>query len=298
MAFTETASDSNIHLRTGAGFPRSGTPWRFDAPSGVVLSTGTEHSPVFSAAGERFAFVSDRTGNNEIWISPRDGGDAIQLTSFGDQSTGSPAWSPDGAWIAFDVWASNKSNVYVISSRGGTPRRVSLEPGESWIPAWSPDGRWIYFTSDRNGSRELWKMPASGGASIQITHTGALEGQPSSDGRIIYVRKSTPSGCCAIWSVPAEGGREEPLRGLERFAISRSWGVLEEGIYFIASPNERRQTVRFLSFATHEVADVVSLEREPDWSFPGLAISPDGRYLLSVQIDREANDLMMIENFR
>jgi hypothetical protein len=56
-------------------------------------------------------------------------------------------------------------------------------------------------------------------------------------------------------------------------------------------------TVRFLSFATQEVADVVSLEREPDWSFRGLAMSPDGRYLLSVQIDREANDLMMIENF-
>ena len=83
----------------------------------------------------------------------------------------------------------------------------------------------------------------------------------------------------AIWSVPAEGGREQPVRGLEHFAMSLSWGVLEEGIYFIANPNQRRQTVRFLSFATHEVADVVTLEREPDWSFRGLAMSPDGRYL-------------------
>jgi hypothetical protein len=56
--------------------------------------------------------------------------------------------------------------------------------------------------------------------------------------------------------------------------------------------------VRFLSFATHKVADVVTLEKEPDWSFPGLAMSPGGRYLLTVQLDREANDLTMIENFR
>jgi serine/threonine protein kinase len=50
--------------------------------------------------------------------------------------------------------------------------------------------------------------------------------------------------------------------------------------------------------ATREVAEVVRLENEPHWSFLGLALSPDGRYLLNVQIDREANDLIMVENFR
>lgn len=118
-------------------------------------------------------------------------------------------------------------------------------------------------------------------------------------GKTIYFRKNTPAGCCAIWSVPTRGGREEPVRGLETFTrISRSWGILKDGIYFIARQHEPRQTVRFLSFATHKVSDVIRLEKEPDWSFLGLAMSPDGRYLLSVQIDREANDLIMVENFR
>ena len=88
------------------------------------------------------------------------------------------------------------------------------------------------------------------------------------------------------------------MRELEKFStISRSWGVVERGIYFIARERGPRQTVRFLSFATREVTDVAVLEKEPDWSFSGLAISPDGRYLLNVQIDREANDLMLMENF-
>jgi hypothetical protein len=142
-------------------------------------------------------------------------------------------------------------------------------------------------------------LPAAGGAAIQVTFGGAYEGRASPDGKTIYFRKSMPTSCCAIWSVPAGGGREEPVRELEKFAtISRSWGVLKEGIFFIARENEPRQTVRFLSFATREVADVVRLEKEPDWAFLGLAMSADGRYLLTVQIDREANDLMMMENFR
>jgi Tol biopolymer transport system component len=298
LAFTESWSDSNIHLRTGPGFPRAGMLWRFDEPMGVAVSTGTEHTPVFSPDGERFAFVSDRTGNNEIWVSRRDGSATTQLTSLGSESAGSPRWSPDGAWIAFDVWASNESNVYVVGSRGGAPRRVSLEPGESWSPAWAPDAKWIYFTSQRSGSGQIWKMPAAGGAATQVTFGGAYEGRTSDDGTI-YFRKSTPGGCCAIWSVPAAGGREEPVPELEKFArISRSWGALKQGIYFIAKENEPRQTVRFFSFGTREVADVVRLDKEPDWSYLGLAMSADGRYLLTVQIDREANDLMMIENFR
>lgn len=299
MAFTESWSDSNIYLRTSSGSPHAGTPWRFDPPVGVALSTGSDHSPVFSPDGERFAFTSDRTGSNQIWVSRRDGSDATQLTSLGNQSAGSPRWSPDGAWIAFDVWAANQSKIYVVSSRGGPPRPVSLEPGEGWNPAWSPDGQWIYFTSDRSGESEIWKMPVTGGAAIQVTHTGAYEGRASLDGKTVYFRKSTPRDCCAIWSVPTGGGREEPVRALERFkTISRSWGVLKNGIYFIARQNQPRQTVRFLSFATHQVSDVVSLDREPDWSFLGLAMSPDERYLLTVQLDREADDLIMIENFR
>jgi Tol biopolymer transport system component len=276
-------------------------PWRFDQPGGVALSTGAEHSPVFSPDGERFAFVSDRNGPNEIWVARRDGSEAAPLVSISlaGQSAGSPRWSPDGAWIAFDLYASNESNVYVVNSHGGAPRRLSLERGESWIPAWSPDGQWIYFTSRRIGARQVWKMPAAGGPAVQVTYGGAYEARPSFDGKTVYFRKSTPGVCCPIWSVPAAGGREEPVRGLEPFAaITRSWGVLKEGIYFIARRNQPRQTVRFLSFATDEVADVVTLEKEPDLDFSGLAMSADGRYLLSVQFDREVNDLIMIDDFR
>jgi hypothetical protein len=77
------------------------------------------------------------------------------------------------------------------------------------------------------------------------------------------------------------------------------WGVLKQGTYFIAKENEPREAVCFFSCGAREVAaHVVRLDKEPDWAFLGLAMSVDGRSLLTVQIDREANDLMMIENFR
>ncbi|MEO7651711.1 MAG: protein kinase, partial [Bryobacteraceae bacterium] len=299
LGFTDSWTDHNIYLRTGPGFADGGTPGRFGEPKGVVRSTRADHSPAFSPDAERIAFVSKRSGNEEVWVARQDGRQAVQMTSFKDKSAGSPRWSPDGQRLAFDVWASGESNVYIIDSRGGAPRRLTPEPFESWMPAWSHDGQWIYFTSSRSGNREIWKMPAAGGAATRVTHGGAYEARPSLDGKTVYFSKNDGAVCCAIWSMPAGGGLEEPVRGLEnRGPIVRSWGVLKEGIYFLARENAPRQTVRFLSFATHQVTPILTLDKHPGWVFPALEITADGRHMLNVQIDQEVNDLMMIENFR
>jgi eukaryotic-like serine/threonine-protein kinase len=297
LAFNEAWTDSNIHLWTGTGIPRSGASWLFREPTEIINSTRADHSPAISPEGERIAFVSDRTGNEEIWVSGADGGKSIQLTSFGKYSAGSPRWSPDGLRLAFDVWSSGEANVF-MDSHGGAPRRLSSEHFESWMPAWSHDGDRIYFTSRRSGTREIWAMPATGGTAFQVTRSGAYEGRPSPDGRTVYYTKSGSAGCCSMWSIPVGGGPELPIPELAQFSIDRSWGVIRDGIYFIARENQTRQSVRFFSFATRQVVEILRLEKDPGWIFPAVALSSDGRRLLVVQTDREVNDLMMITNFR
>jgi hypothetical protein len=98
--------------------------------------------------------------------------------------------------------------------------------------------------------------------------------------------------------VPVNGGPEMPLPGLEDFdRIFRSWGVLDQGIYFMSRQDAPRQTVRFFSFATHQVTPLLTLDKEPIWDYPDMAFSRDGRRLLSAHLDQEVNDLMLIENF-
>jgi Tol biopolymer transport system component len=80
--------------------------------------------PEFSPAGSRIVFASDRTGSIEIWTSAVDGSTALQLTHYGVES-GSPRWSPDGTEIAFDVTDQGNADIYVISSTGGQPRRLT-----------------------------------------------------------------------------------------------------------------------------------------------------------------------------
>jgi dipeptidyl aminopeptidase/acylaminoacyl peptidase len=80
--------------------------------------------------------------NDDLWMSPFGGGEAVRLTSS-RHSEKSPRFSPDGKWLAFlsGREGGKKSQVWLMSRRGGEAFRLTrLKGGVSWI-AWSPDSR-------------------------------------------------------------------------------------------------------------------------------------------------------------
>ena len=109
---------------------------------------------------------------NNIWVVPRAGGMARRVTSFQGQTT-NPHFSPDGRWIAFSGEYAGNLDVYVVAAEGGEPRRLTWHPGADTVQGWTPDGKAIMFSS----TRATW----------------------------------APSGAPRFWTVPAEGGVEEPM---------------------------------------------------------------------------------------
>jgi dipeptidyl aminopeptidase/acylaminoacyl peptidase len=87
---------------------------------------------------------ANRNATN-LWMAPTAGGDAMQLTRTGKDS--SPKWSPDGKTIAFLSGRSGESQVYVLSMDGGEAHAITKLSTGADIVKWSPDGKAILFTS-------------------------------------------------------------------------------------------------------------------------------------------------------
>ena len=297
LAWTESTNDSNLWLYQGAGFAGRGAPGKFGAP--VKLPTSSlyeDHCPIFSPDGQTIVFVSERTGMQELWMCDAEGKTAPrQITRIG--SAGSPRWSYDGKWIAFDSFTDGDGNVYVMSATGDSSlRRLTSEKTAETLPAWSHDGQFVYFRSNRSGGNQIYKMPVAGGEAIQITFNGGYEGYESPDGKLFYYSKGR--GVYGIYSVPAGGGEERLEPELKDAGYWRSWMVVNEGIGFTAKESESEWAIRFFSFATRRITPLIRLTQAPLWVAPGLAMSPDGRRLIYAHLEQPYDEIMLMENFR
>ncbi|WP_406700402.1 S9 family peptidase [Singulisphaera sp. Ch08] len=91
------------------------------------------------------------------------------------KSVSDPQVSPDGHWVVYVVSeldrATDKTNsdLWLVSTGGGDPKRLTTAPGSDNHPRWSPDGKTIAFTSTRGGSSQVWLLPIDGGEARPLT---------------------------------------------------------------------------------------------------------------------------------
>ena len=112
------------------------------APRRMTRDEARDVSPSLSPDGTEIAFVSDRSGEDEIWImSAREPFGEVRRVTFTEGEDTDPAWSPDGRRIAFTTVASNERWVAVIE-QGGGERQLVRRGAQS--PVWSRDGATIY----------------------------------------------------------------------------------------------------------------------------------------------------------
>ena len=153
----------------------------------------------------KIAFVSDLTGDVEIYTVNADGSALVRLTKSEGMDL-APSGSPDGQKLAFASERNGNFDIYVTTVDGtGSARQLTKDPANDSFPVWSPDGRKIAFISTRNGNdTEIFVMDADGSNLIQLTNIDIL---PTLKGWGFCYHRGMPAVASLTLSPAIESGR-------------------------------------------------------------------------------------------
>lgn len=244
-------------------------------------------------------FVSTRDGDYAIYEMNADGAGQRRLTDReADASSPArlffqvdPAWSPDGAEIAFASRRRGSFDIYVMNTDGTGTRRLTSARAWDNHPTWSPDGSRIAFA--RNEA-DIYVMSSDGTGVRRISDDSASESEPawSPDGRwIAFVRRPAASTARELWIMRPDGSEEQRLTSLGARSAFPAWSPDSTRIAFVSDARPGTfYDLYTLTVGQRGVRRLTTGEDafEPSWSPDGetIAYTRDGAI---VTIDLEGN---------
>jgi len=160
-----------------------------DAAQAVQLPTGnigfyaSNGNPLSWTPDGRILFISNESGNTDVWLMDPDGKNRKQLTTGSALNT-TPVASADGRFIVFASLQNGVRNIWRMNSDGGSPTRLTSGLADG-LPAISPDSKWVVYNSLAQTKGTLWKISIEGGAPQQLSDHVAFSPTFSPDGRSI-----------------------------------------------------------------------------------------------------------------
>ncbi len=296
VAWVNQVWDLNIYRVASSG---TGRPVR------LIASTLRDQDAVYAPDG-RIAWISDRSGTREVWLSREDGSSQVQITHLNRPQIDHLRWSFDGRYLAFDSRLFGYSDIFVLECPPGHiacsgPKALKIFPAE--CPGWSADSKSVYFSSDRTGKWEIWKQSLSGGGPVQITDSGGYYPNESPDGKWLYFSDRHIDS--TILRMPgSQGTRSAPKESLvlgRPYRVQQEgWAVSAEEIIFIDRPAlGRPAAIRAFNLLTGKVRSILEIpEVFLDRADIRVSVSADGKSVLYAQLDRSGSNIILADKTR
>ncbi len=242
------------------------------AVSDDIVKTLTGEEGIFQTL---VAFVSDRSGEKEVYLCDYDGHNYSQLTNTGTISL-YPAWSPDGLKISYTSYTNSNPCLYMVDWTSSKTDELSDFDGLNAFAAWSPDKRKIAYVLTKDGNSEIYVRDIRSGRLTRLTYSWAIDTSPTwspTGNQLAFT--SDRSGTPQIYIMDATGTNMQRLTYSGSYNDLASWCPRGDLIAF-TSRNEGHFDIYTIDITGENLSRLTTSkgnDEKPSWS-------PDGYHII------------------
>jgi TolB protein len=224
------------------------------------------------------AFISDRTGNREVYVMDSDGRNPRRATN-GSRIKSFPDWVPDGRAILYVSYDGLQPGFFLTSRseevRAGPILRKFLPGAPKYRGRFDPTGEEVAMVASIDGATEIYRLRRKANEAKRLTHHPAIDIAPSwsPDGKeIVFVSDRT--GSPQLYLMDRDGGNLRRLSYTGSYNTAPVWSP--DGRWIAYETRVRGQFDIWLTDPTGEINFPIAEHPESD---EGPSWSPDGRKL-------------------
>jgi len=258
-------------------------------PERRISSVANDRAP--DIQGTKLAFVSNRSGQPELWLAEAQASAARRLTQL-DSQVAAPVWSADGERLAFlgSCGPGKRFGLCVLKPEDASLHVLAADAATYGRPSWRGGSQEVWVSSDRGGAWQLWHFAADGSRAPVAVPTQAPPGravQWTADGKSLVYQPRFGS----TLRLRGKDGQERELAALPPGESLVDWRLGPRGLVVLS----RGSRERFRLIELHSGRQT-SLSVHALGTFPELAsftLAADGSAMVEVSNTAVA-DLMLL----
>ncbi|MCF8110350.1 MAG: Tol-Pal system beta propeller repeat protein TolB [Desulfobacteraceae bacterium] len=238
---------------------------------GEVIKRLTGKSGLFQSS---IAFIGDRGEGRAVYVCDFDGNNLTRITKP-QEIVVSPAWSPDGRFIAYTAYLNEHPNIYVYDFSSGMQEIFAAYEGINLTPTWRPDQPGMAATLSFEGDEEIYLLTGTGKIDKRLTKSWGVDVSPtfSPDGdQMAFV--SNRSGSPQIYVMDLKSGRVSRLTYEGDYNTQPEWSPVADKIVY-SGMKDGKADIYVIDVETRETSRLTrqaGSNEAPSWSPDGSMI--------------------------
>jgi Tol biopolymer transport system component len=258
-------------------------------PELLATSTGSDSSPAFAPDGKRIAFVSDRSGTQQVWLYDFSTLQVSALTEFRDALLINPAWSADGTHLLVTVRGKDHPGLVEIDLASRRQRIVNKAGQDVLSGSYGPDAdSYVLVIGGSSRENRLVLLEHAGRdderqtlLAVGIEH---MELDPAA--RRVYYTRNSQRG---LFARDLGGGDEKPVTPLIESSLADGWRVVDGRIWYVSKV--ARKPVDIIEFDPATDARRVVAHLEADLHDVGFSATPGHDRVAITPLGAEDTDI-------